>query len=105
MKLRISNRAMFSVLLILAAASWGCRNSSSQGSARSAGGGGGDGSAGAVETEPDAAAEGPEYGGKAVFAEQTHDFGEVEQGKMVSHIFKVRNEGQEVLHIKRVRGT
>ena len=43
--------------------------------------------------------------GKAVFPEMEHDFGDVEQGETVTHLFKVRNEGEEVLHIKRVRGS
>lgn len=33
------------------------------------------------------------------------NFGEVEQGESVTHNFKVRNEGEEVLHIKKVRGS
>jgi len=44
-------------------------------------------------------------GGKAVFPEMEYDWGEVEQGEVVTHLFKVRNEGQEVLHIKNVRGS
>jgi hypothetical protein len=43
--------------------------------------------------------------GKAVFPEAEHDFGEVDEGASVSHVFKVRNESEEVLHIKRVRGS
>lgn len=43
--------------------------------------------------------------GKAVFPESEVDLGEVLQGDRVSHVFKVRNEGQGVLHIKNVRGS
>jgi hypothetical protein len=44
-------------------------------------------------------------GGKAVFAETDHDFGAVEQGEEVTHVFRLRNESDEPLHIKRVRGS
>jgi hypothetical protein len=33
----------------------------------------------------------------------THDFGEVPEGEVVSHDFKVKNVGEEVLKIQRVR--
>lgn len=55
-----------------------------------------------VESESGAA---EASGGKAVFPEMDFDFGEVEQGESVTHNFKVRNEGEEVLHIKKVRGS
>jgi len=42
---------------------------------------------------------------RIVVAEKHHDFGTVEQGEEVQHVFKVRNEGKGVLHIKRVRGS
>lgn len=48
---------------------------------------------------------GDEGNGKAIFPEPVHDFGEVEQGKAVSHLFKVKNGGEDVLHIKNVRGS
>jgi hypothetical protein len=44
-------------------------------------------------------------GGKAVFPVMEHNFGEVEQGESVTYNFKVRNDGEEVLHIKKVRGS
>lgn len=44
--------------------------------------------------------------GKIAFPDTEHDFGEVEEGEKLSHVFKVRNEHEEeVLHIKRVRGS
>lgn len=51
------------------------------------------------------AAEASRAGGKAVFAEMEYDFGSVEQDENVVHEFKVRNEGREVLHIEKVRGS
>lgn len=42
---------------------------------------------------------------RAVFAETSHDWGSVEQGARASHVFKVRNAGEGVLHVKRVRGS
>ena len=44
-------------------------------------------------------------GGKAVFAQMEFDFGDVEQDESVTHEFKVRNEGREVLRIEKVRGS
>lgn len=47
-----------------------------------------------------------ESSGQIAFPEKEHDFGEVEEGEKLSHVFKVRNEHEEeVLHIKRVRGS
>jgi len=42
---------------------------------------------------------------RVVFAETEHEFGEVDQGTKVSHVFKLRNQGAGVLHIKNVRGS
>jgi hypothetical protein len=44
-------------------------------------------------------------GGRAVFPEKEFDFGETEQDATITHEFKVRNEGREVLHIGKVRGS
>jgi len=56
-----------------------------------------------TEAAPAASAE--KAGGKAVFAEMEYNFGEVDQGESIVHEFKVRNEGREVLNIKKVRGS
>jgi hypothetical protein len=47
----------------------------------------------------------PAASGKAVFSELVHDFGEVEEGETVEHVFKVRNEGDTPLNIGKVRGS
>jgi hypothetical protein len=44
--------------------------------------------------------------GKIAFPETEHDFGEVEEGESLTYVFKIRNDhNEEVLHIKRVRGS
>ncbi len=50
-------------------------------------------------------AEASEESGKAVFPVTVHDFGEVEEGESISHVFKIRNVGHDPLHIGRVRGS
>ena len=96
-------RVTLPALLVLFALTWGCQPT---GSAHRANASDGDTHVvvndGGGEPSPSAP---PAHSGKAVFPESEFDFGEVEQGEKVSHVFKVRNEGQEVLHIKRVRGS
>jgi hypothetical protein len=40
-----------------------------------------------------------------VLEEDTHDFGQITSGEVVSHVFKFQNCGTDTLRIKRVRGT
>jgi hypothetical protein len=47
-------------------------------------------------------AEAPEGRPKLVVGQPVHDFGDVEQGKLVQHGFVVKNEGSSPLHIKRI---
>jgi hypothetical protein len=65
----------------------------------------GDGEATRAATDAGDAAPGPRYAGKAVFAEREYDFGDVYGGATLEHVFKVRNAGQEVLHIEKVSGS
>ena len=39
---------------------------------------------------------------KMVLKEQNFDFGEVEEGKVITHTFKVFNQGDEMLTIEKV---
>ncbi|MBW2029109.1 MAG: DUF1573 domain-containing protein [Deltaproteobacteria bacterium] len=41
-------------------------------------------------------------GPKMVIKERTYEYGEVRQGQTIEHQFKVKNEGDEALKIKRV---
>ncbi len=36
--------------------------------------------------------------------EPEHDFGKINQGENVEHVFKIRNKGKDVLKIERARG-
>lgn len=49
----------------------------------------------------------PQFTGpaKIVAAEPVFNFGEVEQGQEVEHIFKIGNQGGEQLDIKRAKGS
>ncbi len=38
-------------------------------------------------------------------AEPTFDFGDVARGEKISHVFKLKNVGNEVLHIDKARGS
>ncbi len=44
-------------------------------------------------------------GAKIKFEEESYDFGEIKQGDRVSHTFIFTNTGDEVLILKRVRGS
>jgi hypothetical protein len=44
-------------------------------------------------------------GAEIVFDKQSHDFGEVEQGVIVSHVFNFENIGADTLEIGRVRSS
>ena len=90
-------RAAVAMGLVLGAVGCGQRSTQAEGS-----------STGDTGTQPSNAADGggeAKGGGKAVFAVMEHDFGEVEQGVSLSHVFKLRNEGTEALHIGKVRGS
>jgi hypothetical protein len=39
------------------------------------------------------------------FEEETFDFGTIEQGKVVEHVFHFRNVGLDTLHISNVRSS
>lgn len=41
-------------------------------------------------------------GPKMVIKEKTYNYGEVRQGQTIEHQFKIKNEGDEALKIKRV---
>ena len=40
-----------------------------------------------------------------VLEEDSYDFGEAEQGEVLTHVFNFENCGSDTLRIKRVRGT
>ena len=42
------------------------------------------------------------HGPKMVLKEQDFDFGEVEQGEVITHTFNVLNQGEETLKIEKV---
>jgi hypothetical protein len=44
-------------------------------------------------------------GAEIVFDKQSHDFGEVKQGGVFSHVFKFENIGADTLEIGRVRSS
>ena len=54
----------------------------------------------AQDTEPD-----PQNGPIITFSESIHDFGAIEQGEIVEHIFKFENTGSEPLILTGVRTT
>jgi len=37
--------------------------------------------------------------------EESYDFGKIEEGTVVAHVFDFQNCGSDTLHIERVRGT
>ena len=47
----------------------------------------------------------PEAGAEIVFENDIHDFGQIEQGAIVTHVFKFENIGADTLQIKRVAST
>jgi len=51
----------------------------------------------ALAAAPGRAAEAPP---RIVFTETSHDFGEVEEGAQLTHVFRFRNEGSGVLEAK-----
>ena len=59
------------------------------------------------QSEPMAKEPAPQFTGpaKIVAAEPVFNFGEVEQGQEVEHIFKISNQGGEQLDIKRAKGS
>lgn len=44
-------------------------------------------------------------GAKMEFEKASHDFGELEDGTIVDYVFKFTNVGNEVIRIKRVKGS
>ncbi len=44
-------------------------------------------------------------GAKMEFVKASHDFGELADGTIVDYVFKFTNVGDEVLRIKRVKGS
>lgn len=55
-----------------------------------------------VAKEPAMQSAGP---AKIVAAEPVFNFGEVEEGERVEHVFRIRNQGGEQLEIKRAKGS
>ena len=44
-------------------------------------------------------------GAKIKLAERSYDFGEVDQGVIVDHVFKLTNVGDGVLRIRKLKGS
>ncbi len=57
------------------------------------------------EAQPAAQTEQPKEQPNIVFEEKTFDFGNIQQGEKVPHVFRFRNEGPDILKINRVRPT
>lgn len=46
-----------------------------------------------------------EPGARLVFEEEIYEFGEIEEGVVLTHVFNFKNTGADTLKISRVRGT
>lgn len=49
--------------------------------------------------------DGDQAGAKIEFVADSHDFGEIEEGSVVSHVFTFKNSGDAALEIKKVKGS
>jgi len=49
--------------------------------------------------------DGGDGGARIDFVEESHDFGEIEEGAVVEHVFKFSNSGDVALEIKKVKGS
>lgn len=49
--------------------------------------------------------DGKQGGAKIEFFSDSYDFGEIEEGTVVEHVFKFKNSGNAALEIKKVKGS